>query len=246
MEFYRGDTREPEIIKRDGFDIWGEAKGNIMRAGGIVAWLQFNVYRNSQFKKGEDIADWVRVSKDRGRPTISTAKNAGCGGYSSDYVYKIRIDNLVEAEMNNALMGIGRGNHWTGVPISFFLDGLTLSLAASTTIALDLKLATEEVVFFTKIDPANIVEWKHGTKQPEFQLMSGVTAAAPEGPKKMQNIGAFLQPQDSGGSKGVAGPPKKLVLPGAFSVGSSSPEPTSVGGGGAPKKLTRVWPPPPQ
>jgi hypothetical protein len=172
--FFRGDTRTPEVIKRDGFDLWPEAKAVVAKEG-IVRWLSDHVWENRKFTRGCDISDWVRVAKDHARPTISASWNQGCGGYDSDYVYKFRFDGLEKHAAPH-------GSHWKGAPLWVYRDGLTLDLA--TTIALDLGLATQEVVFFTKVPPANITSYR--SPQGRISFMSGVAAAPPAGPKKLK------------------------------------------------------------
>jgi hypothetical protein len=73
---YRGDTREPGELKKLGFELWGEAIANVSKVGGIANYI---LMKCRELKTGATFADFVRVGKDQGRPTISTSANQGCG-----------------------------------------------------------------------------------------------------------------------------------------------------------------------
>ena len=44
---------------------------------------------------GRSLAQLIVVSKNQQRPTISTSQHPGCGGYSSDFVYKIELKEFL-------------------------------------------------------------------------------------------------------------------------------------------------------
>jgi hypothetical protein len=164
VALYRGDTREPGVIKRDGFELWGAAIANVSKAGGIANYLRTacNKYQN-----GASFADWVRATKDQDRPTISTAFTEDCGGYSSGYIYKIEYDNLVPYDLDLAILPASDTPiKWSNGGLTAYIDGATL--AQSRTIVIDLKLGTKEWAFFTKVAPGKITAYKKsgGTFQP--------------------------------------------------------------------------------
>jgi hypothetical protein len=169
---FRGDTREPGVIKRDGFELWGEAIANVSKAKGIGNYLReaCRKYRN-----GRTLADWVRAMKDQGRPTVSTSKNEGCGGYSSGYIYKMQYDDLQEFEFDERILPPGAPLNWNSDGLKLYMDASNVQHAK--TIVIDLKLGTEEWAFFTKVAPARIVEYK-ASGQAAFQPMSAVAVTS--------------------------------------------------------------------
>jgi hypothetical protein len=184
MLFYRADERTPQIIKRDGFDLWGLAQGVVAEKGGIVQYLQEQVY--IPFASGLDLSEWVRVLSNPSRPTISTSLDEGTGG-KNGYTYKIEFLNLSTVDFNDTTMGVTR--IMKPFEMQMYLSGTTLLLAAGTnppTIALDIMLKTQEVVFFTKIQPANIIGWRN-YGETTFKSMASVTAAPTVG-KLQPNI----------------------------------------------------------
>ncbi len=173
--FYRGDERSPEIIKRDGFDLWNDAKGEVQRLGGIAGYINQRVIQ--MFRKALDIERWAVTEKNRSRPTISTSLNEGCGGYDGAYIYQIEYMDLASADIAKSPKGV-----------SWLLSGQTLQ--ASKHIALDLEIATKEVVFFTHIPPAQITHYK-GKNDKSFKPMSEIDAAQVAQPKKVKIPAAF-------------------------------------------------------
>jgi len=170
---FRGDTRDPGIIKRDGFALHGEGAAAVQGAGGVLPYLQ----RTLKGKNGYDIQRWVIEGRNWGRPTISTAFDQGCGGYDGDYIYQIEFANLYEVPLRGSSIRNTLGMTETrGEPALFMLMD-NMMLAASRTIAIGLNVGTKEVAFFTKIPPANITRYFHKSKG-SWTLMSQVQAAS--------------------------------------------------------------------
>lgn len=165
---YRGDSREPGEIKRVGFERWGESIANVSKIGGIGNYIG---EKCKELKNGATFADFVRVSKNQARPTISTSLNKGCGGYDSGPIYKIEVSGLQEFELNEKIMPPAfAGISWRSDGLKAYIDGP--NLAQSRTIIIDLRLATEEWAFFTNVHPSRITEYK--LVKGDFKSMSTV------------------------------------------------------------------------
>ena len=170
VKVFRGDTRLPGEIKRVGFERWGESIANVSKAGGIAEYISKKCV---ELKNGASFADWVRATKDRGRPTISTAHNEGCGGYDSGYIYMIEMGGLQQHEFDEKIMPPSySGIAWKSGGLQAYIDGK--DLASSRNIVIDLKLGTEEWAFFTNVPSSAITEYKEATKTAVFAKMSGV------------------------------------------------------------------------
>ena len=154
---YRGDERAADVIKVSGFDLWPAAQATI--ENGLPRYFKefvFDKYRDGGASSGSRaFADYARASKDRARPTISTAFSDDCGGYDSGSIYKIQVPGLTEYLMTEAVMGCPVP--WKE-PLRLYMDKPTL--AEATIVAVNLGLTTWEVVFMTKIDPARVVQVK--------------------------------------------------------------------------------------
>lgn len=168
MTFYRGDERLPEVIKRDGFDLWGAAKATLAQNQGVPGYLH-RVLLNGA-KNSDDIRRKLVTGKDRNRPTISLASDVGCGGYDGNYIYKIVV-NLSRARLFNPTIPLA------GSPLYRLYD------PATGAFAIDLAIPTGEVVFLTKIQPVWITEWT--TRGKPFQPMAGVGASSSMAPKRL-------------------------------------------------------------
>lgn len=171
---YRGDTRdpkeiggskEPKEIKGVGFQLWPAAQQTLTNSKGIQGWLAnwaFAMYHDTEGASGSRaFADYCRASKDRGRPTISTSLDDGCGGYDSGYIYLINIDGLREYPLTEEVMGCKVP--WKPPPLRLYLDQNTI--AKSTTVGINLCLSSWEVVFLTNIDASCVKKFKRRGEQ---------------------------------------------------------------------------------
>ncbi|HEY1649628.1 MAG TPA: hypothetical protein VGF96_16720 [Terracidiphilus sp.] len=166
---YRGDSREPGVIKQVGFERWGESIANVSKVGGLANYI---AGKCKELKNGKTFADFVRVSKNQGRPTISTSLNQGCGGYDSGPIYKIEVGGLQEYELNEKIMPPSfHGMTWSSDGLKVYMNGNSLS--TSHTVVIDLRLGTEEWAFFTNVGSQRITEYKAG--KAAFLSMSTVT-----------------------------------------------------------------------
>jgi hypothetical protein len=168
---YRGDSRDAGTIKQYGFELWGASIANVSKAGGIANYI--GEMCKSRLN-GKTVADFVRVSKNQDRPTVSTSFNEGCGGYDSGNIYKIEVSGLHEFDLDTKIMPASfAGMKWASDGLKVYMNGQTL--ATSRIIVIDLRLGTQEWAFFSKVPTANITEYKlKGGKA--FQPMSGVQA----------------------------------------------------------------------
>ena len=182
--FYRGDTRGPEEIKRDGFQLQSEAMATVQQYGGISGYMlhQLNIHT-----KDTDVQRWVITGKDKSRPTISTAKNEGCGGYGSGYIYKIDFGNdLTTHALDGNLVPFAHGGNYG---LRVYMNTGAQSLATAQIIALSLKVGTKEVAFLTPIPSTYITEYRDARLTAStFQSMLGVTAAQSTAPKKLNRV----------------------------------------------------------
>jgi hypothetical protein len=159
---YRGDSREPGEIKRVGFERWGESIANVSKAGGLANYIG---EKCKELKNGKTFADFVRVSKNQGRPTISTSLNQGCGGYDSGPIYKIQMSGLQEFDLDQRIMPASFADiDWRSDGLKAYMTGPTLlaSQGAAHAIVIDLRLGTEEWAFFTNVPSAKITDYKEG------------------------------------------------------------------------------------
>ncbi len=161
---YRGDTRAPDVIKGAGFTLWGEAMANVSKARGIGNYLRDKC---GELKNGRTFADWIRIAKSRARPTISTSRNDGCGGYDDGYIYRIEFSGLTEYTLDTPILPPGAPMTWTSNGLKAHMDqGLTTN---AQTIVVDLKLKTEEWAFFTAIPAANIKSYLPAKEMSDFR-----------------------------------------------------------------------------
>jgi hypothetical protein len=165
---YRGDSREPGEIKRFGFELWGEAIAKVTKEGGIANYIA-NMCRKCV--NGKTVADFVRGSKNTARPTVSTSLDEGCGGYTTGYIFKIEVSGLQEYDLDERIMPeSAKGMKWSSDGLKVFMNGTTLQ--TSRLIVIDLKLATKEWAFFTKVPSDRITAYRKGKEA--FKPMSGV------------------------------------------------------------------------
>lgn len=171
LTLYRGDTREPGIIKFYGFQVWAEAMGNVRTAGGLGHYFRQIC---AQYKTGKTVADWIRVAKNRARPTISTATSEDCGGYDSGYIYKIEFKGLNQFYLDESILPPGPPLKWNHDGLMVYMDKSTLQ--DSKFVCIDIKLGTGEHVFCTDVPSLNITSYKDGkTKSSPPQSMLAVT-----------------------------------------------------------------------
>jgi len=175
---YRGDDRPPGEIKVAGFELWGESQAIVSRMGGIANYIADMC---KQRKNGKTVADFVRVAKDHARPTVSTATDQGCGGYDGAYIYKVEVGGLQEFDLDKTIMPaafkVGAWP-WDADGLKVYMENATLE--TSLMILIDIKLATGEHAFFTKVHPDRITAYK-AKGVAGFVTMAGIKAT----PKKL-------------------------------------------------------------
>ncbi|HEY0063737.1 MAG TPA: hypothetical protein VGC21_16590 [Telluria sp.] len=178
--FYRGDNRVPEVIKRDGFDFFNDAKVEVDRAGTIYNYLNLNIL--NKFETFEDFRQWVIVGKNRARPTISTALNADCGGYGSGFIYTIKFEKSLTKSSRRSQKG--------DFEYVIYADQENLQQAGIIGFSVSPGTVSEEVAFFTKIGQANIVNVRDA-KNNTSRDMADIQTATPAGPGKLVMPAAF-------------------------------------------------------
>jgi len=170
---YRGDTRKPEVVKRDGFALHGGGAAGVRAAGGTLQYLK-NTLKGTN---PQDIQRWIINGRNWDRPTVSTAYDPGCGGYDGDYIYVIEFANLYEVALSrgSTIRGTLGIMEQRGEPELFLLMD-NMILEHSRMIAIGLNVGTKEVSFFTDIPSANIT-WYRTKNQVKFSLMRDVEPA---------------------------------------------------------------------
>lgn len=159
LKLYRGDTREADVIARDGFQIWGDAVAAISFAGGIAEFILHKLYH--AYRNERDIERYIVTAKDRARPTISTSRNEGCGGYDSGNIYRIEYtaSELQEYPFDDVIKAYCPSVSGVKFPnFKLYMD--RPDLKAAKQIALDLNIDTEEVVYFRHVPGAKITQYK--------------------------------------------------------------------------------------
>lgn len=174
ITFYRGDGRKPEEIKAaGGFTVWPEAQELVDKAGGVDSWMYTHLFL--AYKNNRDVQRYIITGRSRARPTISTSKNDGCGGYDAGYIYRI---DFAESDLSLVPLTPGVMSYPTthdmkmlgGQGMELYID--SDRLRTSTVVGLDLKVNTEEVAFFTKIPAAKITAYRDArTGGSSFQPM---------------------------------------------------------------------------
>lgn len=174
LSLYRGDTREPGVIKFYGFQVWAEAVGNVRAAGGLGHYFRRIC---AEYKNGRTLADWIRVAKNRARPTISTANSDDCGGYDSGYIYKIEFKGLNQYYLDESILPPGPALKWNHDGLMVYMDATTLQEAK--VVCIDIKLGTGEHVFCTDVPTLNIPSFKDGkVRGSQFQPLAAVKPMA--------------------------------------------------------------------
>jgi len=152
MILYRADSREPQIIKDNGFQIQDPSVTLYSARSLILEYCQ----------SPKSPIDLSRLIISSPQPQfISTDPDEDCGGYSGKgYIYKIEINMLWARDWSNEVL-----DKILNLKPNFFWPKLLLNsgkLNLSTVIALQhYGLATREVTFLTGISPSNIVEYKN-------------------------------------------------------------------------------------
>lgn len=159
LKLYRGDERAADVIARDGFQLWGDAVAAVSAAGGIAEFLLHKIYL--AYANERDIERYIVTAKDRSRPTISTSRNAGCGGYDSGSIYRIEYgaSDLQEYAFDDVMKAYQPTLTGTKFPnFKLYMDKPDIKTARQ--IALDLNIATQEVVFFRHVPGDRIKQYK--------------------------------------------------------------------------------------
>ena len=159
LKLYRGDERAADVIARDGFQLWGDAVAAVSAAGGIAEFLLHKIYL--AYANERDIERYIVTAKDRSRPTISTSRNAGCGGYDSGNIYRIEYgpSELQEYAFDDVMKAYQPTVAGAKFPnFKLYMDKPDVKTARQ--IALDLNIATQEVVFFRHVPGDKIKQYK--------------------------------------------------------------------------------------
>ncbi len=159
LKLYRGDARDADVIARDGFQLWGDAVAGVSAAGGIADFILNKIYL--AFSNERDIERYIVTAKDRARPTISTSRNEGCGGYDGGNIYRIEYSTseLQEYAFDDVIKAYSSAVTGTKFPnFKLYMDRPDLKTAKQ--IALDLNIATQEVVYFRHVPGNKITQYK--------------------------------------------------------------------------------------
>ena len=159
LKLYRGDERAADVIARDGFQLWGDAVAGVSAAGGIAEFILHKIYL--AYANERDIERYIVTAKDRARPTISTSRNEGCGGYDSGNIYRIDYgaNELQEYAFDDVMKAYKPTLTGTKFPnFKLYMDRADIKTARQ--IALDLNIATQEVVYFRHVPGNRITQYK--------------------------------------------------------------------------------------
>ena len=159
LKLYRGDERAADVIARDGFQLWGDAVAGVSAAGGIAEFILNKIYR--PYANERDIERYIVTAKDRARPTISTSRNEGCGGYDGGNIYRIEYsaNELQEYAFDDVMKAYSPTLTGTKFPnFKLYMDRPDIKVARQ--IALDLNIATQEVVYFRHVPGNRITQYK--------------------------------------------------------------------------------------
>jgi len=176
LKLYRGDERAPDVIARDGFQLWGDAVAGVSAAGGIAEFILHKLYL--AYANERDIERYIVTAKDRARPTISTSRNAGCGGYDGGNIYRIEYgaSDLQEYAFDEVMKAYKPTLTGTKFPnFKLYMDKPDIKTARQ--IALDLNIATQEVVYFRHVPGNRITQYK-SKGGVAFQAMPAAAAKA--------------------------------------------------------------------
>jgi hypothetical protein len=176
MYLYRGDSRTPEVIKRDGFVPWARYAGG---SSAILERMQQDVVNPG----GGTLAGLLWVLRDHTPDAAKATARIFSGASFGDYIYYMKIAPLHAFEFSKAGVGtqIMAGNF-------DFLDCLLLDTAEpafTSVIALhhSAKTApTKEVTFYTSIRPQCVLWYSvrpQGNAKPEWKSMADVVVAPP-------------------------------------------------------------------
>lgn len=151
MILYRADSRNPKIIKNEGFQVRDPAMTLLAARSLILDYCQ-------KPKGPVDLSELIKRSPQQ--QFISTDPDEDCGGYShKGYIYKIEFNMLWAREWSNEVLGKELNLQPKLIWPKLFLNAGKLNWA--TVIALKLHgLATREVTFLTGISSANIIGYK--------------------------------------------------------------------------------------
>jgi hypothetical protein len=159
LKLYRGDAREADVIARDGFQLWGDAVAGVSAAGGIAEFILHKIYL--AYANERDIERYVVTAKDRARPTISTSRNDSCGGYDGGNIYRIEYgaSELQEYAFDDVMKAYKPTLAGPKFPnFKLYMDRPDIKTAKQ--IALDLNIATQEVVYFRNVPGSRITQYK--------------------------------------------------------------------------------------
>ncbi len=157
---YRGDTRLPVEIAKEGFKLWPSAAQVLLIAGGLGPY-----FRDTVMDKYAVPADFMRycvAEKDRLRPTLATSLDEDCGGYSSGIVYKIEIGDMQRIDMSANIMGMTPQQYgWSGASnqLPMYINRGQQNISQCDSVGINLNVGTHEVVFMKDIAPQYIVEY---------------------------------------------------------------------------------------
>jgi hypothetical protein len=176
---YRGDSRDPDVIFKDGFKTWVSAIFSVEDAREYLEYyvglktldeLSFKNHVNNgaiDILKPEgssrpgpgDLMRNIIAARNKKRPTISTDTDAACGGYSEEgFIYRIQIPKMKKVDWKMAFGPNGsKINFKSGWP-DLFLDNALIAEATCIAIFNRVSNVTTELSFFTDISPELIVQ----------------------------------------------------------------------------------------
>ena len=150
----KGVYDRPSNIAKVGFALWPQAAANSSMIGN---WFTTKVFK--KYKDGASFMRYCVAEKDMSRPTIATAMDEGCGGYTGNFTYKFVIPGVKEVVMSKKVLGIAEEVPWE-LPLKMYISQDASDVKSAKTVAINLNINTHEVVFLKNIDPKYIVEYR--------------------------------------------------------------------------------------
>lgn len=185
MRFFRGDSRTPEVIKRDGF------APRVQRKGNAVSIL--NTITDDMGKNGGNPAGLAQYLRARTRGEATAAARSISGASYGDYIYQIEFDPMYTFKFAGKKLGGRIDFSDIGKITEDYILMNAESAVEATALAFGHKTATYEATFYMKVEPKNITAYAirpKGNDEAQWVKMVDVEAAGPK--FKGGNVKAML------------------------------------------------------
>lgn len=188
MLFFRGDSRKPEVIKRDGL------APRVQRAGNANTILK-SILDDIQSRGSGTAAGLASYLRARTRSEATAAARTIAGASYGDNIYQIEIDPVYMFKFNKSSLGTKVDyNDIKNISEDYILMDAESAVNASV-LAFGHKTETYESTFYMKIEPKNIKAYAirpSGNAEAQWVKMVDVEAAGPRFQGGKVGVGALL------------------------------------------------------